>query len=312
MNIVIPDDYQDAVRHLRCFSKLEGHDARIFNDSVRDVDALADRFRTADALVLIRERTQITDALLARLPRLKLIAQTGKGTAHIDTKACEKRNVAVRTGTGSPYAPAELAWALIMAATRRVCPESARLKAGAWQGDLGTTLRGRTLGIYGFGKIGRLVASFGRAFGMHVVAWGREGSVDRARGAGHATARDKEHLFESSDVLSVHLRFTPETRGIVSAADLARMKPDSLFVNTSRAELVERDALVTALRNGRPGFAAVDVYEQEPILGASHPLLQLPNALCTPHLGYVEKDSYELYFGEAFDAVSEFARSHGE
>lgn len=312
MKIAIPDDYQDSVRHLRCFSKLDGHDVQVFTDTVHDVALLAERFRDADALVLIRERTQITDELLSRLPRLKLISQTGKGTSHIDLEACERRGVAVRAGTGSPFAPAELTWALVLASTRRIASESARLKAGGWQGELGTTLRGRTLGIFGFGKIGSIVAGYGRAFGMHVVIWGREGSLERALGAGYATARDRAHLFDSSDVLSVHLRLTGDTRGIVRAEDLALMKPDSLFVNTSRAELVEPDALANALRAGRPGFAAVDVYEQEPVVGAAHPLLHLDHALCTPHLGYVERDSYELYFGQAFDAVVEYARAHGE
>lgn len=308
MRIVIPDDYQDAVRHLACFAKLAGHDVTIYNDTVKDLDALAERFRDAEALVLIRERTPIPDALLERLPKLKLISQTGKGAAHIDTEACERRGITVALGTGSPYAPAELTWALVLAAMRRVPREAARLRAGGWQGELGTTVRGRTLGIFGYGKIGSLVAGYGRAFGMNVLVWGREGSRTRATAAGYAFADSKEAFFAGSDVLSLHLRLTKETRGIVSADDLARMKPDALLVNTSRAELIAPGVLAAALRAGRPGFAAVDVYEEEPVAGAAHPLLQLENALCTPHLGYVERDSYELYFGQAFDNVNAFAR----
>ena len=307
MHIVIPDDYQDAVRGLACFSKLAGHTVTIHNDTVREIDELARRFADAEALVLIRERTRIGDDLLARLPRLKLISQTGKGTAHIDLAACTRRGVAVTAGTGSPYAPAELTWGLVLAATRHIPQEAARLRAGHWQSTLGTGLRGRTLGIWGLGKIGTLVAGYGRAFGMEILVWGREGSLSRARAAGYATAESRESLFERSDVLSLHLKLDRETRGLVTAADLARMKPDALLVNTSRAELIETGALEAALRQGRPGFAAVDVYEQEPILNAAHPLLALDNAVCTPHLGYVEKDSYELYFSQAFDEVNAFA-----
>ncbi|HYI13490.1 MAG TPA: D-2-hydroxyacid dehydrogenase family protein [Thermoanaerobaculia bacterium] len=303
MHVVIPDDYQDAVRGLACFSKLAGHTVTIHNDTVSSIDALAARFADADALVLIRERTAITGDLLERLPRLKLISQTGKGTAHIDTDACARRGVTVAAGTGFPYAPAELTWALILASTRRIAREAEALRLGRWQTTLGTTVRGRTLGIYGYGKIGALVAGYGRAFGMNVIATGREGSRTRASNDGIPFTED---LFAESDVLSLHLRLTPETRGIVTAGDLARMKPQSLLVNTARAELIEPGALESALRNGRPGFAAVDVYEDEPAV--DHPLLALDNVLCTPHLGYVEKDSYELYFGHAFDAVVAFER----
>ncbi|HET7434140.1 MAG TPA: D-2-hydroxyacid dehydrogenase family protein [Thermoanaerobaculia bacterium] len=303
MHVVIPDDYQNVVRTLDCFAKLANHDVTIYNDTVKEIELLAERFHDADALVLIRERTAITDDLLARLPRLKLISQTGKGTAHIDMDACARRGVQVAVGTGSPYAPAELTFALILAAMRRVASEAASLRAGGWQQDLGTTVRNRTLGIFGYGKIGSLVAAYGRALGMNVLVWGREGSLTRGASDGHRVAHSKDEFFAESDVLSLHLRLTKETRGIVSAEDLARMKPTSLLVNTSRAELIQPDALVNALRRGRPGFAAVDVYEEEPVLGANHPLLALPNTLCTPHLGYVERDSYELYFGQAFDAV---------
>lgn len=311
MRIVIPDDYQDAVRGLACFSKLAGHSVTIYNDTVKEIDALAERFREADALVLIRERTRITEALLERLPRLKLISQTGKGAAHIDLAACERRGITVTVGTGSPFAPAELTWALVLAAARHLPREVARLRAGHWQSTMGTGLRGRTLGIWGYGKIGTLVAGYGRAFGMEVRVWGREGSLSRARADGYDLFASREELFEGSDVLSLHLKLSAETRGIVTASDLARMRPDALLVNTSRAELIEVGALEVALRAGRPGFAAVDVYEQEPVLGAAHPLLALDNALCTPHLGYVERDSYESYFGQAFDQVVAFAEGRG-
>lgn len=307
MRILIPDDYQDAVRGLACFSKLAGHDVTVFTDTVKEIDALAERLQTAEALVLIRERTRISDALLERLPNLKLISQTGKGTSHIDMAACTRHGVVVAAGTGSPYAPAELTWALVLAALRHIPHEVARLRAGHWQSTLGTGLRGRTLGIWGYGKIGSLVAGYGRAFGMNVLVWGREGSLSRAQADGYATAADRQTLLEQADVLSLHLKLDKETRGIVTAADLARMKPDALLVNTSRAELIEPGALEAALRAGRPGFAAVDVYEEEPVLGANHPLLALDNAVCTPHLGYVEKDSYESYFGQAFDQVVAFA-----
>lgn len=310
MRILIPDDYQDAVRGLACFSKLAGHDVTVFTDTIKEIDALAERLQPAEALVLIRERTRISDALLERLPNLKLISQTGKGTSHIDIAACTRRGVVVTAGTGSPYAPAELTWALVLAALRHIPHEVARMRAGHWQSTLGTGLRGRTLGIWGYGKIGSLVAGYGRAFGMNVLVWGREGSLSRAHVDRYTTAADRQRLFEQADVLSLHIKLDKETRGIVTAADLARMKPDALLVNTSRAELIEPGALEAALRAGRPGFAAVDVYEEEPILGADHPLLALSNAVCTPHLGYVEKDSYESYFGQAFDQVVAFAEGN--
>ena len=299
MRIVIPDDYQDAVRQLDCFSKLAGHDVTVLDGP------LTEAAKDAEALVLIRERTSVDDALLARMPKLKIISQTGKGTTHIDVDACTRRGIAVAAGTGSPYAPAELTFALILASMRRVAIEAERLRKGQWQTELGTTLRKRTLGIFGYGKIGSLVAGFGRAFGMNVLAWGRAGSLTRAQADGHAVAASKAELFERSDVLSLHLRLNDETTGVVTASDLALMKPDALLVNTSRAELIESGALLAALRSGRPGFAAVDVYEREPAIDDE--LLQLDNVLATPHLGYVERDSYELYFGQAFDAVVAFA-----
>jgi len=303
MEIAIPDDYQGVVRQLACFSKLAGHTVTIYTDTVKDLDALAARLAPAEVLVLIRERTVISDALLARLPRLRMISQTGKGAAHIDLEACARRGITVETGTGSPYAPAELTWALLLAAARRIPREVAGLKAGGWQSTLGIGLRGRTLGIWGYGKIGQVVAGYGRAFGMTVLAWGRAGSLARAQADGFETAASPEELLARSDALSLHVKLTPDTRGLVTAAHLALMKPEAILVNTSRAELIAPGALAAALKAGRPGFAAVDVYEEEPVLGAAHPLLALENALCTPHLGYVERDSYALYFGQAFDNV---------
>jgi len=305
MKIVIPDDYQDAVRHLDCFTKLARHEVTVYHDTVKDMDTLADRFKDADALVLIRERTAITEPLLARLPSLKIIGQTGRGIPHIDLAACTRHGIPVAVGGGSPYSTAELTWGLILAALRHIPQEVARLKAGQWQTTLGTGLRGRTLGIFGYGKIGSLVAGYGRAFGMHVLVWGREGSLSRAQADGYATASSQQDLFRRSDVVSLHLKLTNDTRGIVTAADFAAMKPTALFVNTSRAGLIESGALERALRAGRPGYAAVDVYEVEPAI--HDPLLQLDNAICTPHLGYVEKDSYEDYFGAVFDQLLAFA-----
>lgn len=309
MRIVIPDDYQDAVRHLDCFAKLTGHQVTIYNNSVKDTEILADRFKGADALVLIRERTAITEPLLAALPDLKFIAQTGKGTASIDLAACTRHGVAVAVGGGAPYAPAELTWALVLAAMRHIPQEVAAMKAGHWQQTtLGYSLRGRTLGIFGYGKIGSLVASYGRAFGMHVLVWGRAGSLTRARADGFETVNSQAELFERADVLSLHLKLVEETHGIVTATDLARMKRSALLVNTSRAGLIEPGTLEEALQAGRPGFAAVDVYEFEPVI--DHLLLHLDNVVCTPHLGYVEKDCYELYFGTAFDQILAFADGH--
>ncbi len=307
MHIVIPDDYQNAVRSLSCFSKISTHQITIYTDTVTSLDALTERFYFADALVLIRERTPITRSLLKRLPNLKLISQTGKGTAHIDLVACADHGVTVCAGTGSPIAPAELTWALILAAMRRLPTEIASLKAGHWQQSLGESLYGRTLGIFSYGKIGSLVAGYGRAFGMRVIIWGREGSLARAQADQFEIATSQRDLFERSDVLSLHVKLTKETRGIVMPADLAAMKPTALLVNTSRAELIAPNALFDALRAGRPGFAAIDVYESEPVTDPDYALLHFNNVICTPHIGYVEKDSYELYFSTAFDQVLAFA-----
>ena len=309
MKIAILDDYQDACRTLDAWTKLAGHDVTVFRDTLKDEDALVARLKDFEALGLIRERTRFTASLLERLPKLRALSQTGKAGAHIDLAACNKLGIAVLEGSGSPYATSELTWGLVLAAMRRIPQEVENLKKGGWQQSVGRALRGRTLGIYGFGKIGSVVAGYGRAFGMKVQVWGREGSLERAKAAGFEAAASREALFATSDVLTIHIRLAPETQGMVTGQDLALMKPDAVFVNTSRAELVAPGALAAGLVAGRPGFAAVDVYEEEPVQGAAHPLLALANAICTPHLGYVEKDGYELYFGSAFDNLAAFAKT---
>lgn len=308
MKIAILDDYQDACRNLDAWKKLAGHDVTVFRDTLEDEDALYERLKDFEGLVLIRERTRLTSSLLERLPALRALSQTGKAGSHIDMAACKRLGIAVLEGSGSPYATAELTWGLVIAAMRHLPQEVENLKKGGWQHTVGRCLQGRTLGIYGYGRIGAVVAGYGKAFGMKVQVWGRDGSLQRAKNAGYQAAASREAFFSSSDLLSLHVRLAPETRGLVTSQDLAGMKPDAVFVNTSRAELVEPGALAASLVAGRPGFAAVDVYEEEPVRGASHPLLKLSNAICTPHLGYVEKDGYELYFGTAFDNLAAFAR----
>jgi len=305
MNITILDDYQNVVRTLACFSKLAGHNVTVWNDHTKDVGVLAERLKDTEALVLIRERTPIRAPLLERLGKLRLISQHSV-YPHIDVDACTKRGVILSSNMhpGRPsYATAELTWGLIIAALRHIPQEVAALKAGRWQSTIGTTLRGRTLGVYGYGRIGAVIAGYGKAFGMKVMIWGREASLARARADGYTPARSREAFFEESDVVTLHLRLNDATRGIVTAADLARMKPAALIVNTSRAGLIEPGALANALKSGRPGMAAVDVYEEEPVLNASHPLLALDNAVCTPHIGYVERDAYEAQFSGAFDQI---------
>jgi D-3-phosphoglycerate dehydrogenase len=319
MNVVILDDYQDAVRKLQCASKLEAYPAKVYTNTVKGIGQLSVRLRDADIIVLIRERTHITRQLVEKLPRLRLIAQTGRVGSHLDVEACTERGIAVAEGVGSPVAPAELTWALIMAAMRRLPQYIATLKHGGWQQSgmksasmpvnygLGMVLRGKTLGIWGYGKIGQLVAGYGKAFGMQVLVWGRQSAREKAAADGHQTANSREELFAESDVLSLHLRLNEETTGVVTLEDLGRMKPTALLVNTSRAELIAPEALIAALNRGRPGMAAIDVFESEPIL-QGHALLRLENCICTPHIGYVELDSYELYFGAAFDNVVNFIR----
>jgi D-3-phosphoglycerate dehydrogenase len=309
MNISILDDYFDTLRTLPCFNKLQGHDVKIWNDHVQDTDVLADRLRDTECLVLIRERTKITAALLDRLPKLKLISQRSV-YPHIDIEACTRLGVIVSSSQhpGTPsYAAAELTWALILASARQLPQQMAALKAGKWQIGVGATLRGKTLGIFGYGRIGATVAGYGKAFGMKVVAWAREESLKRARADGYATARSKAEFFATCDVISLHLRLVPATRRIVKAEDLARMKPDAILVNTSRAPLIEEGALVAALRAGRPGYAAVDVFEDEPVLDPDFPLLQFAQVVATPHIGYVTREEYEMQFVDIFDQIVAFA-----
>ena len=306
MHIVISDDHQDCIRKLACFEKLSAHTVSIFNDTVSGTDALVERFKDADAIVLIRERTVITKELLDRLPKLKVISQTGKMASHVDLEACKAKGIVVMDGRGSGAATAELNLLLILAALRRLVEEVARLKNGQWQGYLGDQLSGKVLGVYGFGRIGKQVCHLGKAFGAKPLVWGRETSLKKAQEDGFATATSKEEFFSTSDIVCLQLRLNEETRHIVTAQDLALMKPTSLLVNASRAELIELGALEAALKNGRPAYAAVDTYESEPVLDANHPLLHLPNCLCTPHIGFVERDNYEAYFGIAFDNINAY------
>ena len=309
MRVSILDDWFDTLRTLRCFEKLAGHEVTVFTDHVEDLDLLADRLRACEALVLIRERTQVRAALLERLPALRLISQRSV-YPHIDVETCTRLGVIlssnVHVDTPS-YATAELTWGLVLAAARQIPQQMASLQAGRWQIGLGRTLRGKTLGVYGYGRIGKVVAGYARAFGMDVLVWGREPSLARAREDGYAAAATKEAFFEACDVLTLHMRLVPATRGIVTAADLARMKRDAILVNTSRAGLVEPGALVAALRAGRPGILAVDVYEQEPLRDVDDPLLRLENVVCTPHIGYGTREEWELQFADVFDQVNAYA-----
>lgn len=308
MKISILDDYFDTVRTLDCYRTLAKHEVTIWNDHVDDVGQLAERLKDTEVLVLIRERTKVQSPLLERLPKLKLISQRSV-YPHIDIAACTRLGIIVSSDQhqGTPcYADAELTWGLVLSAVRQIPRQTAALKAGKWQIGVGTTLRGKTLGIYGWGRIGTVVAGYGRAFGMDVIVWAREASLARARADGYATAKSKAAFFEDCDVLSLHMRLVEATRGIVKADDLARMKPTALLVNTSRAPLIEPGSLVNALRAGRPGMAAVDVYETEPLLDTAHPLLAMDNVICTPHIGYVTRDEYELQFNDIFGQIAAY------
>jgi D-3-phosphoglycerate dehydrogenase len=319
MNIVILDDYQDVVRKLNCASKLEAYPAKVYTNTVKGIGQLSVRLKDADVIVLIRDRTQLNRQVIEKLPKLKLIVQTGGISGNIDVAACTERGIAVADGVGSSTAPAELTWALVMAAMRRIPHYAAHLKHGAWQQaglksgsmppnfGIGSVLKGKTLGIWSYGKIGQIVAGYGRAFGMRVIIWGGDASRERAQADGFEIATSKEDFFKESDVLSLHLCLHEATRGVVTLENLSSMKPTALLVNTSRAELIEPEALIAALNRGRPGLAAVDVFESEPIL-QGHALLRLENCICTPHIGYVEQDSYEQYFGAAFDNIVNFIR----
>ena len=312
MKVTVLDDYLDTLRTLACFRELDGHDVSIWTDHTDDLDELAARLHDTEALVLIRERTKIPGALLERLPHLRLISQRS-AYPHIDIDACSRLGVIVSSDLhqGSPsYATAELTWALVLAAMRQIPQQVAALKRGEWQVDIGRSVIGKTLGIYGYGRIGAVVAGYGKAFGMEVQVWARSESLARAETAGYAIARSKEAFFATSDVVSVHMRLLAATRGIVSRDDLGSMKPTALFVNTSRAGLVAPGALVDALRSGRPGMAAVDVYETEPLTDRDDPLVSLPNVVCTPHIGYVTRDEWELQFNDVFRQINAFADGH--
>jgi D-3-phosphoglycerate dehydrogenase len=309
MKVSILDDYHDTLRTLPCFSKLAGHEVTIWNDHVQDTGVLAKRLRDTEALVLFRERTQIGAPLLDRLPKLKLISQRSV-YPHIDLDACTRLGIILSSGQhpGTPsHATAEMTWALVLAAMRQIPQQMAALQAGTWQISVGTTVRGKTLGIYGYGRIGSVVAGYGRAFGMNVQVWARPQTLAAARADGYATAPSKEAFFSECDIITLHMRLVDATRHIVKAADLARMKPTALLVNTSRAPLIEPGALVAALRNGRPGMAAVDVYEEEPVLDKNNPLFSMPNVICTPHIGYVTRDEYEIQFVDIFDQINAYA-----
>ena len=309
ITVAILDDYFDTLHTLPCFARLAPFDVTVWNDHVDDVDVLAERLKDSEVLVLIRERTKIQAPLLARLPRLRLISQRSV-YPHIDIDACTKRGVIVSSNqhTDTPsYAAAELTWALVLAAMRQLPAQVAALGRGTWQIGVGHTLRGKTLGIYGYGRIGKVVAGYGKAFGMNVCVWAREAARAEAREDGYEVARSKEAFFGDCDIISLHMRLVQATRGIVTAADLGRMKPTALLVNTSRAGLIAPGALVEALRAGRPGMAAVDVYEEEPMTDPSHPLLGMSNVVCTPHIGYVTHEEYDLQFTDIFDQILAYA-----
>ena len=308
MKITILDDYFDTLRTLPCFAKLAGHEVTIWNDHEQDVDRLAERLADTEVLVLFRERTQIRAPLLERLPRLKLISQRSV-YPHIDIDACTRLGIVVSSSqhAGTPsYAAAELTWALALAASRLLPQQIEALKTGRWQMGVGSTLRGKTLGIYGYGRIGATVAGYGRAFGMRVLVWSREKTREDARRDGYAVAPDKQTFFRECDVLSLHMRLVDATRGIVTRGDLAEMKPTAILVNTSRAPLIEPGALVAVLQAGRPGMAAVDVFEKEPLLDTADPLLNMPNVIATPHIGYVSRDEYEVQFSDIFDQIVDY------
>ena len=310
MNIAILDDYQDTIRTLDCFGKIAHHNVTVWTDHTKDIDLLAQRLQNTEALALLRERTPIREPLLNRLDQLRIISQVS-AYPHIDVAACTGRGVILSSNTTGhvSFGTAELTWGLIISALRRIPQEVAALKDGRWQtSTVGLTLRGKTLGIYGYGRVGRVVAGYGAAFGMNVEIWGRESTLSNARADGYSTAASREKFFAEADVVSLHIRLTDETRGMITAADLARMRPTALLVNTSRAGLVEPDALAAALKTGRPGMAAVDVYEEEPVLGGRHPLLAMDNAVCTPHLGYVAREELERMFSMIFDQILAYER----
>ena len=308
MKIVVIDDYQNGFKTLRCFPKLNGHEVVVYTDPESDIDKIAERLKDAEAVVLTQQRTGFPRALVDKLPKLKLIGQTGRAATHVDLEACTEKGIVVSAGgTGNPNATAELTWGLILSALRNLPIEVKRLKEGHWQSTLGIGVNGKTIGIYAYGKIGSIVAAVGKTFGARVVCWGREGSTGRARATGYEVAASRSEFFSEADIVSLHLPLNKDTRGIVTRDDLARMKPTALIVNASRAGLIADGALVEALKAGRPGMAAVDVYEKEPVLGGNHPLLKMDNVTCTPHLGYVTRESYEEYYAVVVDDLVNFA-----
>jgi D-3-phosphoglycerate dehydrogenase len=308
MKVAILDDYQDVFRTLKCYPRLKGHEVAVYHDSVKEPVKLAERLNGADAVVFLQQRTPFPRAAAERVTTLKLISQTGRNVNHIDVEACTAKGILVcGSGGGQANHTAELTWGLIFSVLRHIPEEVQRLKAGRWQTTIGTTVAGKTLGVYAYGRIGSLVAKAGRAFEMKVICWGREGSTAKARTDGFEVAPSREAFFESADIVSLHIPLNKETRGIVKYADLARMKPTALIVNTSRGPIIEADSLVRALKEGRPGFGAFDVYDDEPVLNGSHPLLKMDNVVCTPHLGYVDRDTYEKYYGAAVDSILAYA-----
>lgn len=308
MKIAVIDDYQDAFRTLDCYKKLSGHEVTVYKDTEKDPARLADRLKDAEAVILTQQRSRFPRAVIERLPKLKLVNQTGRNVGHIDVDACTQHGIIVSAGgSGDPHTTAELTWGLILSALRHIPTEVKNLRAGQWQATLGRRVKGMTLGIYALGRIGGIVAKVGQAFGARVLCWGREGSTGRAREAGYDVAASREAFFRESDILSLHIPLSQQTRGIITRPDLALMKPTALLVNPSRAGLIAEGALVEALQAGRPGFAAVDVYEDEPVIGGGHPLLKMDNVICTPHLGYVTRDTYESYFGVIVDQILAYA-----
>jgi D-3-phosphoglycerate dehydrogenase len=308
MKIVVIDDYQNAFKTLKCFPKLNGHQVVVYTDPVPDIEKLAERLKDADAVVLTQQRTAFPRTLIEKLPKLKLIGQTGRAATHVDIEACTEKGVVVSAGgAGNPHPTAELTWGLILSALRNLPYEVRRLSEGSWQSTLGVGIDGKTLGIYAYGKIGSIVAGVGKAFGARIVCWGRDGSTGRAKAAGFQVARSREEFFSEADIVSLHLPLNKDTRGIITREDLARMKPTALIVNASRSGLIADGALVDALKAGKPGRAAVDVYETEPVLGGNHPLLKMDNVTCTPHLGYVTRETYEEYYAVVVDDIVSFA-----
>ncbi|MBI2364712.1 MAG: D-2-hydroxyacid dehydrogenase family protein [Deltaproteobacteria bacterium] len=307
MKIVVIDDYQNAFKTLKCYAKLSGHEVIVYTDTEKDPERLAERLKDADVVLLTQQRSAFPRAVIERLPKLKLIGQTGRAATHVDLAACTEKGIVVSAGgSGNPNATAEITWGLILSALRNLPYEVRRLKEGHWQSTLGIAIHGKTLGIYAFGKIGSIVAGVGKAFGTRVVCWGREGSTGRARAGGFEVAKSREEFFAEADILSLHLPLNKDTRGIVTRDDLARMKSTALIVNASRSGLIATGALVDALKAGRPGFAAVDVYDEEPV-GANEPLIKMSNVTCTPHLGYVTRESYEEYYAVVVEDILAFA-----